>query len=416
MFISPGLFAAIAFFSFLVVVALCITILLMRDSQEKQTIFSSFANHLNEFLVVLNKDGILLDVSPRTMSDPLFERILQKKTLEGVLSSAELSRYKDYIKGLESYPDIPFIFSYAGESGSQWYELRATIRRNHSERLMVLLIKNVTMDVDSRSQRDRLQENMDMLLQNTGDFLWSMDVDSRQFVLLTPITDDEGRVVPRSLGVQDLRQLMPEEDFALFEKRINARIVAFRASNRNVDVQSNLKLRLIGMNGEHVWYNFRCRIYPEENSKIVVNGSARRMDLMLESQIIDGNENLNAMFSSALAFPDVRVFCVDREYKVVGCNSSFALNFGHPSPKNLLNQRLLEVVRPKYYTFMQSVLAEVFERGKAKSWRGFFERDNRLLWFNAVPLKNLDGYTYRVVGVYIPLNKEDFTDVKKESK
>jgi len=410
MLISLNIIAAFLFAFFLVFVALFISILLIRDSREKQKAYSNFSEYLGEFQVVLTKEGHLLDAAPRYVSDPLFERICQEKNFKRILSEQDYARLQDYAKGLASYPDIPFIFSFDCDLGVRWYELRAYIQKKSDDDNTVLLIKNVTMDVESRNQRDELMLNMDMLLQNTGDFLWSMEVETRRFALLTPLMDDEGRVVPRSVGVQDLRSMMPEKDYDNFEKMLNARIVDFRASGHDSKVSRGISLRLKNADESLCWYIFAGRLVVEEGDNMVFRGVARRMELLQENPVLDEGLDSSSLLSSALGLPDIRVVWVDRDYRIVGCNQTFSLAFGRESAKSVEGLRLLEVVRPKYFSFFHRYLSEVFERGRAVSWKGVFGVTDSLLWMNAVPLKNLDGDTDKILMVYMRLDVNDFVE------
>lgn len=410
MLISLNLLAAWLFAFFVVSVALVISILLIRDSREKQKAYAVFSGYLGEFQVILSKEGNLLDATPRYISDPLFERICQEKNFRNILSTQEYARLQDYAKGLASYPDIPFVFSFDCEQGLRWYELRAYIQKKQGNDSTVFLIKNVTMDVESRNQRDELKQNIDMLLQNTGDFLWTMDVDSRRFTLLTPLVDEEGRVVPRSVGTQDVRTMMPARDYEIFEKMLNSRIVEFRASGHDIEGNRGLSLRLLRPDGSLCWYFFGGRLVMEEGANMVFRGTARRMELLQDNPVLEDDAYSNVLLSSALALPDVRVFWVDRDYKVIGCNQAFSLAFGRESPKSIEGRRLLEIVRPKYFSFFHRYLSEVFERGRAVSWKGVFGAVDSLLWVNAVPLKNLDGETNKILAAYMLLNAEEFTE------
>ena len=398
---------AVSFVCFLVITAFVISVLLIRDLLNKQKIYSNFAGYLSDFLVIISKEGRLIDASPTYISDPLYDQILRQKSFKRVFSAAEFKRFSEYVRGLDAYPDIPFVFSQDMGDGLNWYEIRAR-QKQGGDVHMVLLLKNVTLDVESRTQRDELKEKVDMLLQSTGDFLWSMDVDSRTFTFLTPLVDDEGRAIPRSQGVQDIRAMMPEEDYAFFDKQLNARIVEFRAKGQDSGENRGVRLRLMGEDGKLDWYAFCGRLYTEENAKIVFRGSARKLDLQLEKLITEDPSVSESTQVAALAFPDIRLFWIDREYKICGCNQAFSLAFGSPIPKEIEGKRLLEVVRPRYFSLFHGVLSEVFEKGLSKSWKGPFGAGRRLLWFNAVPLKRDDGYTYRVLGVYLQLDENDF--------
>jgi PAS domain-containing protein len=408
--VSVGLLIALSFVCFLVTTAFVISVLLIRDLLHKQKIYSNFSGFLSDFLVIISKEGRLIDASPSYISDPLYNLIMRKRSFKRVFSAPEYKRFSEYIRGLDAYPDIPFVFSQDAGDGLNWYEIRAR-QKQEGDVHMVLLLKNVTLDVESRTQRDELKEKVDMLLQSTGDFLWSMDVDSRKFTFLTPLVDDEGRAIPRTQGVQDIRAMMPEEDYAFFDKHLNASIVEFRAKGQDFSETRGVRLRLEGENGKLDWYAFCGRLYTEENAKIVFRGSARRLDFQLETPVVEASAMSESTQVSALAFPDIRLFWIDRDYKICGCNQAFSLAFGSPIPEDIKGKRLLEVVRPRYFSLFHGVLSEVFEKGLSKSWKGAFGVGKRLLWFNAVPLKRPDGYTYRVLGVYLQLDENDFSSV-----
>ncbi|OWV10295.1 hypothetical protein B7989_11815 [Fibrobacter sp. UWB5] len=406
--VSVGLLIAVSFVCFLVITAFVIVVLLIRDLLNKQKIYSVFSGYLGDFLVIVSKEGRLIDATPTYISDPLYNSILRQKSFKKIFSAAEYKRFLEYVKGLDAYPDIPFVFSQDSGDGLNWYEIRASMQKQGVDVHMVLLLKNVTLDVESRTQRDELKEKVDMLLQNTGDFLWSMDVDTRTFTFLTPLVDDEGRAIPRTQGVQDIRAMMPEDDYAFFDKHLNARIVEFRATGQNSSENRGVRLRLQSENGKLDWYAFCGRLYTEENAKIVFRGSARRLDLQLENPVVEGADMSESLQMSALAFPDIRMFWIDRDYKVRGCNQAFSLAFGSPNPEEIEGKRLLEVVRPRYFSLFHGVVSEVFEKGLSKSWKGAFGVGKRLLWFNAVPLKREDGFTHCVLGVYMQLDENDF--------
>lgn len=408
MHVSFSILVAFLFFVLLLLVALLLVAMLLRDNREKQKAYAVFSGNLSDFLITMSKDGRLLDATPKYVSDPLYEQILQKHYFKPILSESDYLRLQEYVRGWDAHPDIPFVFSFGEESRKNWYELRAYMRKRGSDVNMVLFLKNVTIEIETSRQRDQLKDNIDMFLRSTGDFLWSLDIDSRRFSFITPLVDDEGRVIPRSMGVQDLRLLMPEEDYAFFEKHLNKRIVDFRAAGHDISENRGVRLRLYGENGKLTWFAFSGRLCSEENAKIVFKGAARRLDMLLENPITaDDVVNENMLFS-VFAFPDVRVFWIDRDYKVCGCNQAFSLAFGMSFPKEVEGKRLLEVVRPKYFSMFHGVLSDVFERGLSKAWKGPFGVEKRLLWFNAVPIKRSDGYTHSVLGVYMQLDENDF--------
>ena len=70
--VSVSLLIAVSFFCLLVVTAFVIAVLLIRDLLHKQKIYSNFANYLGDFLVIVSKEGRLIDATPTYISDPLY--------------------------------------------------------------------------------------------------------------------------------------------------------------------------------------------------------------------------------------------------------------------------------------------------------------------------------------------------------
>ena len=109
--VSVGLLIAVSFVCFLVITAFVIVVLLIRDLLNKQKIYSVFSGYLGDFLVIVSKEGRLIDATPTYISDPLYNSILRQKSFKKIFSAAEYKRFLEYVKGLDAYPDIPFVFS-----------------------------------------------------------------------------------------------------------------------------------------------------------------------------------------------------------------------------------------------------------------------------------------------------------------
>lgn len=412
MFISVGALAGILFSLFITMVALVIVILLYRDFRSRQNAYVDFSDQLNEFVVTMTKDGFLEDILPKHMSDPLYQQLLQDQSFERILSISDLNRLNDYIRGINAYPDIPFVFAYNSEQGTLWYSLRAVVSHKGNDSHFVYMIKNVTFDVESRNQRDQIQKKMDLLLQSTGDFLWMLDVEKRQFSLLTPVTDNEGRVVPRSVGVQDIHTLLPDEDFAFFAKIVNARIVDFRASGHDNEENRAVKVRLFGLSGKMVWYSLRCTVGYDDNSRLVIKGTARRMDPLVGSPLIVEDDIRNALAVSAFSFPDISMFCVDRDFKFVSCNMTFAMEHGMSDPKvveGLFVKDLLKNVQVKNFV---ELCSKTFESGRPVAWRGSFSND-RIVLLNISPIER-SGVVTKVLCTYIHITRNVFEKAMNE--
>ena len=71
MLISPTVLAFILFVVFLLLVALVLVAMLLRDVHEKQKVYANFSGYLTDLLIVMSKEGRLLDAMPKYVSDPL---------------------------------------------------------------------------------------------------------------------------------------------------------------------------------------------------------------------------------------------------------------------------------------------------------------------------------------------------------
>ncbi|MCQ2097065.1 MAG: hypothetical protein MJY87_03865 [Fibrobacter sp.] len=412
MFISTGALAGILFSLFVVLVAFVISILLYRDLRSRQDVYAGFSRDLNEFIVIMSKDGILLDLMPKHIDDPLYRQLAQNQSFENILSISDLNRFNDYIRGLDAYPDIPFVFSYNSEEGVLWYGLRAVMQKTGAESHSVYLIKNMTLDVESRSQRDTIQKNMDMLLQGTGDFLWSLDVENRQFSILTPMSDDEGRVVPRSVGVQDIHTILPKVDFKFFADTVNSRIVDFRATGHDHDEHRSFKVRIYGENSKLIWYSFRCKVINDENARLKINGTARRMDVLMESSTFN-EEAKDALLSSAFSFPELGIFCVDRDFRIQGCNQTFALEHGASNGAFFIGKDAKTVFKMGFANIFTDLCMKVFESGRPVSWRGLLDAEGIASSINVTPVEQ-DNIVNKILISYSYTLKSDFEQMMKK--
>ena len=414
MLISTGVLAGILFSLFIVLVAFVICFLLYCDLRSRQNVYGAFSKDLNEFVAIMSKDGVLQDLMPKNVDDPLYRQLFQNQNLESILSFSDSSRLNDYIRGLDAYPDIPFLFSYNSEEGVQWYGLRAAMQKVGSDSYSVYLIKNMTMDVESRSQRDAVQRNIDLLLQSTGDFLWSLDAENRQFSILTPMTDEEGRVIPRSVGVQDIRSLLPEADCQFFADTVNARIVDFRSSGHDRDESLSFKVRLFGQEGKLVWYAFRCRVGNDENGRLMINGTARRMDVLVDVPAFE-EEAKDALLSAAFSFPELGIFCLNRELKILGCNQTFALEHGASNGSFFVGKDVKEVLKSRFVNLFTDLCSRAFETGRPICWRGLLDAGSVVANINVTPVEQ-GRIVNKVLFSYSYTLKSDFEKFYNKDK
>lgn len=408
-----------AFLCVLLLISTVVTVLLLRDNHNKQKLYKRFWGNLNEYIVVLSQKMDFLYGLPLYMSDPLFDQLSRGRTFSEILGTSSWNRMRTYFDEIEKHLEMPFLFSIQSESrfddasGSKslWYEMRISLQKVSSEELYyVCFVKNISKENENRIEKEILEDRFQSLLRNTGDFLWSFDVEERSMKLLTPMMDEEHRVIPQSVGTVDIHKLMPDGDYALLDSVLNERVKDYRNFGFRGDPFETLKVRFYGPENTLVWYGLRGKLCTDESNRLVLQGTARRMDVVLDNSVFGDDNGTTYMQSVAMSFPDVRFVHVDRDFKIQACNQAFATDFQIINPKETLGKSLEQVVGKKFLTYMSKILLEVFDTGRSIAWKGGFDREDRLLMFNAIPVKKDDNLTRGAIAIYILLDRRDFTD------
>lgn len=407
-----------AFISVMLFISTVICVMLLRDSRNKQRLYQRFENNLNEFIVVLSQKMEFLYGLPTFMWDPLFYQLSHGRSFSEVLGVSSWNRMKSYFDEIEKHLDMPFLFSllsdYNGDAEgakSLWYEMRVSLDRvNAEEFYYVCFIRNISRENETRREKEMLQERFDSLLQNTGDFLWSFDVEDRSMKLLTPMMDDEHRVIPQSVGYVDIHKMMPEGDYALLDSVLNDRVKDYRNFGFRGDPFETIKVRFYGPEKSLVWYGLRGKLCMDENDRLVLQGTARRMDVVLDNSVLGGGQEKEALLPAALAFPDIRMFWMDRDYKILGCNQAFATDFQIVNPREIYGKSLNQVVSRDFLPYISRGVREIFNTGRSISWKGRIGKKDHIFMYNAVPLKNESNKVQSVLSVYLVLDQEDLDE------
>ena len=407
-----------AFISVMLFISTVICVMLLRDSRNKQRLYQRFENNLNEFIVVLSQKMEFLYGLPTFMWDPLFYQLSHGRSFSEVLGVSSWNRMKSYFDEIEKHLDMPFLFSllsdYKGDAEgakSLWYEMRVSLDRvNAEEFYYVCFIRNISRENESRREKEMLQERFDSLLQNTGDFLWSFDVEDRSMKLLTPMMDDEHRVIPQSVGYVDIHKMMPEGDYALLDSVLNDRVKDYRNFGFRGDPFETIKVRFYGPEKSLVWYGLRGKLCMDENDRLVLQGTARRMDVVLDNSVLGGTQEKEALLPAALAFPDIRMFWMDRDYKILGCNQAFATDFQIVNPREIYGKSLNQVVSHDFLPYISRGVREIFNTGRSISGKGRIGKKDHIFMYNAVPLKNESNKVQSVLSVYLVLDQEDLDE------
>lgn len=398
----------------LLVVVCVVCIMLLRDSRKRQRFYKRFGKNVTEGIVVLSQHLEYLYSLPLFVEEPLMERLVQGQTFQELLDPKDWGRMRLFFMETEKHRDIPFLFSVKlDDRDVLWYELRCFIHRvSLSEFHYVCFLKNISREQESSKERKALQGNLDLMIKTTGAFLWSMDVEKRLVKFLTPIMDEDFQVLPQSAGGIELSSLMPEEDVELLEKLMNRYIREYRADKSVVEkhkLYPPVRIRLFNKDGSLLWLNLRGLLGFDEEGNLVFQGVANRLDLMMDNFIFDPDQNDNALFSAAMSLPDLRVFWVDRDYRLLGASQCFANAFRIRDLSSIQGKALSDVVDPKPLLYFNRVLSEVFETGRRMSLMTEGDKLDEPMIFNVVPLKVELGVVQQALCAYIrivPKNKE----------
>lgn len=391
----------------LLIVVCVVCILLIREVRKRQKLYRRFPGLSSEGLVVLSQKLDFLYCQPLFADDPLFDKLIQGSTFQEILDSKDWARMRQFFEETEKHRDMSFLFSMKlDEKEILWYELHCfTQHVTVAESQYVCFIKNITKEQKGLRERNDLQNNLDLLLKTSGDFLWSMDIEKRQIKFLTPIIDDDLQYVPQSAGGVDKASIMPEEDSAILDNLANWYISMYKTDKSVVNrAFPPVKVRLYGKDKSLLWYHVRGLLNYDESGTLVFQGLARRLDVMMDNFIFDSSQNQNALFSAALSLPNLRVFWVDREYRILGANQGFANDFGIVDLEMAQGDVLNNVVDSRSQLYFNKVLSEVFVSGRRVSWTLEGDKLDKPIVFNVVPLKVEAGIVIQAMCTYFKMD------------
>ena len=392
----------------LLVVVCVVCVMLLRDSRKRLRFYEHFGKNVTEGIVVLSQRLEYLYSMPLFMEEPLMEKLVEGQSFQEILDPKDWSRMRLFFEETEKHRDIPFLFSVKiNEKDIQWYELHCFIYRvSLAEYHYVCFLKNISKEQDIRKKQKNLQNNLDLMLKTTGDFLWSMDIEKRQVRFLTPVLDDDLSFIPQSAGSIDRTSIMPETDIALLDNLANRYIRLYKQDKTVIEnmVFPPVKVRLYSKDKSLLWYNLRGLLNYDENGNMAFQGVARRLDVMMDNFIFDSSQNENALFSAALSLPDLRVFWVDRDYRIIGANQGFANDFGIIDLESIRGKSLNKVVNSKFVLYFNKILSNVFETGRRVSWTSGEDKIDKPIAFNAVPLKMDTGIVLQAMCAYFKVN------------
>ena len=411
-----NLLVLFVFLSVLFFLLALILVFLLYDSYRKQKLYEDFSSGISESVIVFSQNMEFLYGLPVFMSDPLFKLLSSGRAFKDVLEPKSWSRLKLYFDNVVDHNEMPFVFSFDGGHGggliekTEWYEIKAFVKRVSSREFnYVCFLKNISRENEFRKERERLNSELDLLLKNTGDFLWTFDVEDRTFRLLTPLTDDEHHMIPLSAGNVDVQSLLLGVDYENLNNVLNRRIQNYRNFGSKGDPYETISVRMYGRNNTLLWYGLRGTLAHDENNRLVFQGAARRMVNIFERSDTETSNTVD-FFKAAHGFPDVRLFSMNTDYVVTGCNQAFATDFQFFEVSEVVGKQIQSVVNKKFLVPFMKIVTDVLESRRCASWKGKINSQGRLLLFNIVPVDFESNRVRKVLCFYTSLCEKDFIE------
>lgn len=394
-----------------------VAILYIRDNREKQKLYKLFSGHMGEFIVVLSPKMEYLYGMPIFSSDPFFGMITRERSLEDFLPAADWIRLSAYFKETDRHPNMPFVLSFDdGGDAPIWYELRC-IKKYYSsvEFHYVCFIRNISKEVEIRKNKEDADSKLRMLLEHTGDFIWKFDIENHKLTSLTPASGDGYRIIPIPVGEVDLHMLVPPQDYAVLMDVINQHVLAYHRTGNIDDGDVNTKVRGYRTDKSLVWYDLHCKLEMNDDGHLFYRGVARRMDVMLDNPVFHLDEEKEAMLSATMSSPDIRMFWVDRNFIVQGCNQAFSLDMKRNSPDQVKGESLKMLISDKHSPMIIQKIGDVLSTQKSVVWKNVYLSPDQFIVFNAVPLTIDSGKVQSVMCLYLLIDQKDILPASVES-
>ena len=102
-------------------------------------------------------------------------------------------------------------------------------------------------------------------------------------------------------------EMMPGTDWELLNAMLNKRVKDYHTFGSKGDPFESIKVRLYGPDQTLVWYSLRGSLTTDEHNNLVFQGSARRMDMILENAVLNAGDYRDSMFSAMFMFPDIHM-------------------------------------------------------------------------------------------------------------
>lgn len=297
-------------------------------------------------------------------------------------------------------------------SNWQWTKTSAILVKDvNGDDQLICYTYDINDLVDAREELRQAEDRYSLLLQNTFDVAWLLDIETRKITFLSEISYEHTGVDSRPAGsVLNSEEIFPAEDIAMCRSMINRRIKDLRESNASRDKPEENNIRVRNADGSLIWSRMRSTLYKDKFGRLFLAGVTHRIFMSTVSNAGSGG-NCESITNSLLSLPSVRVFWMDQNKMFLGCNAAFAMDMGFPAPKFITGKQEAEIAKiAKGWEPYRPELLTLFESGQSVSGKLVLwnkaDGTTGLSLYNLSAMYQDDGQFCGVMGTYTAISQD----------
>ena len=297
-------------------------------------------------------------------------------------------------------------------SNWQWTQTSAILVKDINGNDQIICYTNDINDlVNAREALQQAEDHYSLLLQNTFDVAWQLDIETRKITFLSEISYEHTGVDSRPAGsVLNSEEIFPAEDIAMCRAMINRRIKNLTENQKTRDEPEENNIRVRNADGSIVWSRMRSTLYKDQFGRLFLAGVTHRI-FMSSTTDLGAQKNCESITNSLLSLPNVRVFWMDQNKMFLGCNAAFAMDMGFPAPKSITGKIESEFAKSaKGWDPYRPELLTLFESGQSISGKLVLwnkaDGTTGLSLYNLSAMYQDDGQFCGVMGTYTAISQD----------
>ena len=289
-----------------------------------------------------------------------------------------------------------------------------TIRMNQDDNGNIVSVEGLFGDISNRVKAEvalRASENkFKKFADSTSDVLYRFDPNVAQYDFVSSAFEKVTGYQIDELS-NDPKKFMTETIHAEDRDRVHAEVVSQLKKGTDAGPVVS-EYRFICKDGREIWVSDRKDFEFTPDGRLArINGIVR--EITAEKMYRQKLAQSQKMLQDVLDAIPVRVFWKDRDLKYLGCNLHFAKDSGLSRPEDLIGKNDYQMSWVEQADLYRADDMHVLETDESKldyeepqTWQ-----NGTSLWLRTskIPLKDVEGNTYGVLGVY-----EDITKRKKD--